>query len=655
MSSPSHGETASRSSEAVERLHDQLQASLAALVTSEDWQQALEVAARFHNYSFSNSQLIWAQAQMRGFTPSRVTGYRTWRSLGHQVRKGEKGLAILAPIIRNVEVEDRDTTERKTERRVVGFRPVHVFDISQTDGPPLPDTSPALLEGGLPDTWEAVAGLIGDADYTIRFEDDSRLGTANGLTDMLEKQVLVKESLSGAQRFKTALHELAHIRLHEPDAEGRPDCRGTVEVEAESVAYMVCASLGLDTSGYSLPYVASWSGGDLDTVATTASRVIGCAHDVIEHLEAVRTLEPDTIEQDKAREIRVSDLQVWEAAVEPERPAQRTAELTEILKATVAFYQEYLMRPASARARSYLTDRGFTAGTAEEWQLGYAPPSWNALTRHLTGEGFDKELSLAAGVMGQAESGHCYDLMRGRIIFPVLDKEGTPSGLAGRQIVGDGPKYLNGPDTALYTKKELLYGLHRAQDPILEQAEAVVVEGYTDVIAAHQAGFENVVGTSGTALTEHHVDTLMNVAESVILAFDGDSAGVGAVESNSRKLLDADADIRVAALPPGEDPASILASGGRSRFADLIGNAQPVALYVVDRVVDGINLDEVEGPMRAVLRTARVLGTLKPGDRSSVLEYLASRIDRDPEFVATAIQRYSLGTRADRGLARDLA
>lgn len=658
MGTSPHGATTSRSSEAAEALHDQLQASLAALVTSDDWRQALEVAARFHNYSFSNSQLIWAQAQQRGFSPSRVTGYRTWRSLGRQVRKGEKGLAILAPIIRKVEVEDPGKTEKEAERRVVGFRPVHVFDISQTDGPPLPDTSPVLLEGDLPDTWEVLAGLIGDAGYSLHLEDGGRLGTANGLTDMVAKEVLVKESLSGAQRFKTAVHELAHIRLHEPSAGGRPDCRGTVEVEAESVAYMVCASLGLDTSDYSLPYVASWSGGDLDTVAATANRVIGCAHNVIEHLEADRRLEPASLERQSVEHVGVSDRQVWEAAVEPDKPAHRMAELSEILAATVDFYQEHLMRPASARARDYLTDRGFTSDTAEEWQLGYAPPSWNALTQHLQTEGFDQELLIAAGVVGEADSGRCYDLMRGRIIFPVLDESGSVRGLAGRQIVGDGPKYLNGPETALYAKRELLYGLHQANEQIRSRGQAVVVEGYTDVIAAHQAGYRNVVGTSGTALTEHHLNILAKDAGSVVLAFDGDSAGLNAIDRSSEMLLNSEADIRVAALPGGQDPASILAEGEASRLAGLVESATPLAVHLADRIIDKHNLEEVEGPYRALIEAVPITSLLDGASKRMLVEHLARRIDRQPEFVAEVLERHAPDSRSigrqslSRGLAR---
>jgi antirestriction protein ArdC len=170
-------------------------------VTSEDWKEALAVAARFHGYSFANTRLIWAQAQASGFTPTRVTGYRSWRSLGRQVRKGEKGLTILAPIIRNLTVEAEVAAE-EPERPLIGFKPVHVFDISQTDGEPIPDISPILLEGELPDRWETVARLITDAGYSLEAEADRiGLGSANGVTNVTQRQVAIKAGLSGAQRL----------------------------------------------------------------------------------------------------------------------------------------------------------------------------------------------------------------------------------------------------------------------------------------------------------------------------------------------------------------------------------------------------------------------------------------------------------------------
>ncbi|MDF1598137.1 MAG: ArdC-like ssDNA-binding domain-containing protein, partial [Acidimicrobiia bacterium] len=212
----------------MERLHDQLQTSLRELVTSEDWQRALAVAARFHDYSFANSRLIWSQAISRGFQPSRVAGYRMWQRLGRQVRRGEHGLQILAPVIAKVTPQNDD----EDERRVVGFRVVRVFDIAQTDGEPLPEVTTVPVEGDLPSQWERVGELIIGAGFGLQVADLDRLGDANGITDWHQRDVVVRASLPGAQRFKTAIHELAHIRLHEPTTEGRPKCRGIVEVEA---------------------------------------------------------------------------------------------------------------------------------------------------------------------------------------------------------------------------------------------------------------------------------------------------------------------------------------------------------------------------------------------------------------------------------------
>jgi len=144
-------------SDSVERLHAELTESLHDLVTSEDWQQALTVAARFHDYSFSNTQLIWSQAAARGFTPSRVAGYRMWQQLGRQVRRGERRIGILAPIVRKIETENGEK-----ERRVVGFRGVHVFDISQTDGEPLPEITTTLIEGDLPTHWAGGGEGVGE-------------------------------------------------------------------------------------------------------------------------------------------------------------------------------------------------------------------------------------------------------------------------------------------------------------------------------------------------------------------------------------------------------------------------------------------------------------------------------------------------------------
>ncbi|MEX2132807.1 MAG: toprim domain-containing protein, partial [Acidimicrobiia bacterium] len=426
------------------------------------------------------------------FHPSRVAGYRTWQKLGRQVRRGERGLGILAPVIRKVEV-----TDSEEERRVVGFRVVRVFDLSQTDGEPIPEVGTTLVEGDLPAEWGKVTELIAEAGFSLEVADVERLGEANGITDWRKRAVVVRAGLPGAQRFKTAVHELAHISLHEPNSQGRPNCRGIVEVEAESVAYVICAALGVDTTGYSLPYVASWSGGDLDKVTATADRVIRCAHQVITHLEAERHLEHErsgtiTTSRRESDEVRSHTVDT------PEVGRVGVGEAEEVLQAAISFYQNQLDRDDQARA--FLKERSVSDESVDRWQLGYAPASWDSLVRTLRSDGIPDETLLEVGLAGRARTGRLYDRMRGRVVFPIHDVGGSPRGFAGRLITGDGPKYLNSPETPFYKKSELLYGLHLAQPSIAEAQQAVIVEGYTDAIAAHQAGITHTVATGGTAL-----------------------------------------------------------------------------------------------------------------------------------------------------------
>ena len=641
----------------MERLHDQLQESLRALVTSEDWQQALAVAARFHNYSFANTQLIWSQAISRGFPPSRVAGYRTWQEVGRQVRRGERGLAILAPLTRKIEAEDGED-----ERRVVGFRPVHVFDISQTDGEPIPAVRTALIEGDLPAHWDQVTELIAKAGFSMQVADIDRLGDANGITDWSSRQVVVRASLPGVQRFKTAVHELAHISLHEPNSQGRPNCRGIVEVEAESVAYMVCAALGVDSAGYSLPYVASWSGGDLDKVTATADRVIRCSHHVLTGLEA----EPELARDHASRGIatyqhRQADVEKNRAPdlAEEVRTEERNPQLEEALRVAVAFYQAQLGQDGGSDARSFLHQRGFNDITASHWQLGYAPAAWDTLVSHLRGQGISDEVSLEAGLAGRARTGRLYDRMRARIVFPIFDAEGAPRGFAGRLLSGEGPKYLNSPQTPLYKKSTLLYGLHHAAEAIAEAGQAVVVEGYTDAIAAHQAGITNAVATGGTALTAQHIEALRPAATVLTLAFDGDAAGLQAAQRVAElpKPTLAGLSFRVAYLPDGSDPASLLSEGKADIFREALADPMPLAHYLMDHIVKQYNLDEPEAMVRALRAAVPVLnGLTNASGRAMAISYLATRVGRDEQTVEATLARYrpSLRRDVDRTAARGL-
>jgi antirestriction protein ArdC len=275
------------STDKLAEVHDRLVAAIQDLVSGEDWRAFLEASQRLHTYSASNVFLILSQFP----SATRVGGYRRWQGLGYQVRRGEKGIAVLAPIVtRRRRVDDHEEDDQPEVVRILrGFRVVHVFDISQCDGPPWPEVAPTLLSGDAPAAlWDGLAAQVQAAGFTLRRGD---CGAANGRTDFTARSVCVRDDVEALQALKTLSHELAHALLHD-GSEYSLGCRGRAEVEAESVAFLVLSAAGLDAGSYSFAYVARWSEGNPEQVAKTADRVITCARAIvdglgIEHQEAV--------------------------------------------------------------------------------------------------------------------------------------------------------------------------------------------------------------------------------------------------------------------------------------------------------------------------------------------------------------------------------
>lgn len=247
------------------------------------WERYLEVMSRFHQYSANNSLLI--ALQMPNATA--VASYTDWkRKFGRQVRKGERGIRILAPVRYRRKVEDEDGDEDVIER-LAGFRLASTFDVSQTDGEPLPEIA-ELLDGTV-DRYEQVMFAIAKAaPVPIGFEEMS--GDANGFFSRAERRIAIKPGMSQAQTVKTAMHELAHSRMHDfnesvPKNE-LPD-RATREVQAESVAFVVASHYGLDTGDYSFGYVAGWaSGRELDELKASMDAIRRAAHEIIDDIDA---------------------------------------------------------------------------------------------------------------------------------------------------------------------------------------------------------------------------------------------------------------------------------------------------------------------------------------------------------------------------------
>jgi antirestriction protein ArdC len=267
--------------ERLREAHDRLVAAVEQLVTGVDWLSFLDTARTFRAYSLNNVLLIFAQRP----DATRVAGYQAWRSLGRQVRRGEQGIAILVPCTYRHDSDTSDAEPEPGTRRVLrGFKVAHVFDVSQTDGDPLPEPPVRLLDG--PES----SGLTDRLAELVRAEQfDFVLGPmpsgheqALGVTDYVSRTVTVRRNVSPAQQAKTTAHELAHVLLH---GDGTRASREVCEVEAESVAYLVCGTNGLSTDAYSLGYVASWASGDLDTVRATAERVTACAARILDALD----------------------------------------------------------------------------------------------------------------------------------------------------------------------------------------------------------------------------------------------------------------------------------------------------------------------------------------------------------------------------------
>jgi hypothetical protein len=298
----------------IEALQQQLATSVSALVSGEDWRRALEFAARFRSRSFSNTMLIYVQ-HYKAFeegrvpepTPTYVAGFKQWLSLDRHVMRGQTGFAILAPVTarfasstpanaeswRRLARGEEPNRGESVRSKLVGVKPAHVWDISQTDGKPIPERPrPTLLQGQAPDgLWEGLAAQIQARGFTVKaVPAAAAIGGANGLTDYVTGEVSVRMDMDDAARVKTLAHELGHVMLHGPD---NPDAclhRGIAEVEAESVALMIGAAHGLDTTSYTVPYVSSWASSvpgksPVEVVTATAERVRATAVTVLDSLD----------------------------------------------------------------------------------------------------------------------------------------------------------------------------------------------------------------------------------------------------------------------------------------------------------------------------------------------------------------------------------
>ena len=271
----------------------------------------------------------------------------------------------------------------------------------------------------------------------------------------------------------------------------------------------------------------------------------------------------------------------------PEAPGKKNERDRQyaILAAASQWYGEQLVK--NPTARTYLSERGVSADTIAQWQIGYAPGpptgGWRELRTAMHEQGYTDAELLAVGLIKQPEAGkEPFDVFRDRVMFPMSDAQGRVVAFSGRILhpSDKAPKYVNSPETALYKKSELLFGYHRAKHNIRSIPFWLIAEGQFDVIMTHQAGYTNAVAVSGTALTTHHVQQLERLCQRVVLALDGDRAGVAAMQKAATIMLARGLDVKVAALPAGSDPADLVAANV-SDFKRCIGESTHIIEFLL--------------------------------------------------------------------------
>ncbi|GAB1690138.1 DNA primase [Krasilnikovia sp. M28-CT-15] len=315
--------------------------------------------------------------------------------------------------------------------------------------------------------------------------------------------------------------------------------------------------------------------------------------------------------------------------------------------AAADFYREQLSTPAARAAREFLAQRGFGRDAAQSYGCGFAPEGWDNLTKHLRQQGFTAEELTTAGLAKPARSGSLIDRFRRRLIWPIRDLTSDVIGFGARKLFedDDGPKYLNTPETPLYKKSHVLYGIDHAKREIARQGRAVIVEGYTDVMACHEAGVPTAVATCGTAFGADHIGVLRRLlmdsdsfAGEIIFTFDGDAAGqkaaLRAFEEDQRFV----GRTFIAVSPDNMDPCELRLAKGDLAVRDLVARREPLVDFALRQVLSRFDLDTVEGRVEAMRKAAPLVAKIK--DREKRPEYarkLAGDLGMDVEPVQRAV------------------
>ena len=677
-----------RVEEAVGRIDE----GVRALRDGDGWRRFLSQSAKFHRYSFGNLLLIGAQNPQA----TRVASYRKWLSLDRQVRRGEHGLKVLAPVKVMVPVVDEHDVQRrdadgKPIRRpqVRGWTTETVFDVSQTDGKPLArPPEPIELDGPAPEgMWEALVESTAAAGYQLELAE---LPTGvQGRTVYASRTVTIDPDQHGgtAGQAATLAHELAHIMLHEPgtaavDADlTTAHCRGEREVEAESTAIVVADMWGLDTGQMSLPYIAGWLSAvpDADVaVRRVGDRVVRAAHAIevasrdndhgplMERIAAARTAAAALRQQVEQRATPDAGTGRDSAAQNGDHGRVEVVERDPRLAALAAAASFYRSQVDRSWVPDYANRRNLFGQLAPA-QAGYAPAGWTTLLDHLRRAGHDDRHIVAAGLARSSSNQNLIDVFRDRLVLPVTNNDDQSVvgfvGRVGPHAQSDTAKYVNSPGSDLYTKGRLLYGLGQERDALQQGALPILVEGPLDVLAIRAARQDHPIvplAVCGTAFTSDHAQVLVETISSgreIAVAFDQDPAGRTGM-ARTHALL-GQAGLRhsqAVGLPVGQDPAELVRAGRSALLRQLIDQRQPLVLAAADS-----RLEEHPLPADITMRVPAARYALGAGIprtpyTGQLVAHVADRTGLDPDTVTSiAADLVSAAGRADQRRAAPAA
>ena len=504
----------------------------------------------------------------------------------------------------------------------------------------------ARLQPSAEATSAALAALTNFAQrhgFRVEQADSSN---SPGPVNWLTQRIQIPAGTSPGEAVTALAHQLGHVLLHDQigrlDPSGTVPCQGLRKVEADSVACLIAAGLGIETPAITFPYVASWAGTDpraqpTRTIETATTRILTAARTIATHLDSELTPGP---RRRKATGRAAAPL------LEPDLPPTvPLSDLIAVNQAALAFYTSQL--PGSW-VSGYLASRGFPASIQQHWQAGHAPASWAALTGHLRDLGWPDTTLEAAGLARRSRRGTLIDTFRNRAILPIHSSDGTVIAFIGRApdpAAPGVPKYLNSPQTALYDKSKVLFGLWEAREALAAGAQPVLVEGPFDAIAvtAACAGRKAGVAPCGTAFTTQHAHSLSQAADlpasGVLVAFDPDETGRRAAVRAYRLLVHLTTGTTAAVLPAGSDPAHILANEGLGHLDALLTKTQRLADVVTDAELDRWSrwLPYADGRINALRAAAPVVAAMPPAHVARQVARLADRLALDHATVTDAV------------------